>query len=357
MTSRTRAPEPRRTARGRSALLAALTLAVLAGCARKGPPSGGPPDLEPPSLVSSSPDSGAAGVARDVRIALTFSEGMEPRTTGDAVELAPRADFKQRRWSGRTLTLVLAEPLKADQTYILFVGRTAHDRHGNEMRAGAVVPFTTAATFPTGRISGTIEAVGFDAAGTSLWCYDATTGKTPDSTARDFDAIGIADDKGRFEIPGLHAPGQYRLWAFADLNANRSFEPEKDVLAPADTTFELTADHPVASGFTLHMVNPRAPAKLAGSVLDTLNDSVGVVRVTAISESDTTRRFAVDVQRSGGFELTLPAGTWRVMAYRDVDRNKSWKADAEPASDPMTYTLTPAAEVKDVVLVLRRPPE
>lgn len=335
--------------------MAIIALALLAGCARKAPPSGGPPDLEPPKLVSSSPDSGAAGVPLDARLSLTFSEGMEPRTTGESVELAPRTEFRQQRWSGRTMTVVLAKPLKADQTYILFVSRTARDRHGNEMRSGAVVPFTTAAQFSAGRISGTIDALGFDAAGTSLWCYDAAKGRTPDSTARDFDAIGIADEKGRFNVLGLAAPGRYRLWAFADLNSNRSFEPDKDVLVPADTTFELTAEHPVAEGFTLHMVNPRAPAHLAGSILDTLRDSVGVVRVTATSVRDTLRKYSTDVASSGGFELQLEPGPWRVMAYRDVDRNKSWKPETEPASDPLVLTLTPAQEMKALVLVLRRP--
>src|SRR5580765_5886064 len=232
MSSRIRGPEMRR-GRARSvgvARWAVLSLGLIAGCARKAPPSGGPPDLEPPKLVSSSPDSGAAGVPRDARLVLTFSEGMEPRSTGESVELAPRAAFRQLRWSGRTLTLVLAEPLKADQTYILFVSGTARDRHGNNMRSGAVVPFTTAAKFPAGRISGRVDAVGFEAAGTSLWCYDASKGRAPDSTARDFDAIGIADEHGHFDVLGLGAPGSYRVWAFADLNANRSFEPDKDVL-------------------------------------------------------------------------------------------------------------------------------
>ena len=116
-----------------------MALIVLAGCAKKAPPSGGPPDLEPPRLVSSAPESAAARVALDARPALTFSEPMEPRSTGEAIAIAPRIDIRQQKWSGRTVTLVLAEPLQAHRAYTLFVGGGARDRHGNPMRVGASV--------------------------------------------------------------------------------------------------------------------------------------------------------------------------------------------------------------------------
>jgi len=352
-----RAPA-RRPARVLGPALAGLGLAALAaaGCAKKAPPSGGPPDLEPPRLVGAWPDSGAAGVPRGARIALTFSEGMEPRSTGEAVSLAPRVEIRQRRWSGRTLTLVLAESLQADQTYIVFVGGTARDRHGNAMGTGGTVAFTTAPAFPAGVLSGTVEARGFDAAGTYLWVYDAAAGRAPDSTARDFDAIGFADAKGRFEIVGLAAPGRYRVWGFADLNANRSFEPAADILTPADTVIELTAERPALSGLTLRMVNRRAPARVEGAVLDTLADTLGTVRVMAVAEADSTKRALAEVAGQGGWSLSLEAGRWRLTAFRDLDRNRAPTRGREPVSEPVILDLAPAAEVRELVLVLVRPP-
>jgi hypothetical protein len=86
------------------------------------------------------------------------------------------------------------------------------------MGSGATVPFTTAGTFPPGGLEGTVDARGFDAPGTYLWVYDDAQGRLPDSTARDFDALGIADARGRFEVMGLSVPGRYRVWGFADLN-------------------------------------------------------------------------------------------------------------------------------------------
>lgn len=336
--------------------IAALALAAAAtGCAKKGPPSGGPPDLTPPRVIATAPDSGTAGVPRDAVLSLTFSEGMEPRSTNEAVSLAPVVEIKRRRWSGRTLSLELAKPLEAGHTYTLFVAGGARDNHGNAMQAGSAVVFSTGDSFPRGRIEGHIDAKGFAAIGTALWCYVDRPGHVPDSTARDFDAIGLTNEAGEFRVDGLAVPGRYRLWAFADLNGNHSFEPETDVLVPADTTFALEREHPTAGPVTLRLVNPRAPGVLSGAVLDTLGDSLGVRRIVAVADSDTTARVMLDVDNKGGFQLQLKAGRYRIRAFRDLDKNKFWNPEKEPASDELIFIVEPAADVKDLVLVLRRP--
>ena len=344
-----------RPAPGRAVLVGAvgaMLLVLAAGCARKGPPSGGPPDLVPPQVVSSEPDSGKARVRVDAPLSVTFSEGMEPRSTGEAVSLAPRVDVRQRRWNGRELTLLLEGPMRANQTYTLFVGPSARDRHGNALSSGRTVVFSTADSFPPGVLEGRIEARGFDVAGTYLWCY--RDGRSPDSTARDFDALGLADAQGFFRIPGLPVPGSYRLWAFADLNHNRSFEPEKDVLAPVDTTLELTAAHAVARDLTVRVVDPRAPAHLRGIVVDPTGDTLGVFRVIAIAEEDSTRRVLAEPDGKGAFDLKLEPGKWQVRAWRDEDGNRGWRMDQEPASELEHVVLGPAQEMLKVRLVLRR---
>lgn len=335
--------------------IAWVALAIAAtGCARKGPPTGGPPDLDPPRVIAFEPDSGAAGVARDTRLSLTFSEAMEPRSTGDAVDVLPPVEIRQRRWSGRTLTLVLAETLRTDQTYRLVVGGTARDRHGNALKSGGrAIVFTTAATFPRGAIAGRIEGVGFSVPGTSLWCY--RDGRSPDSTARDFEAIGVADADGRYLVSGLHVPGRWRVWAFADLNGNRSFEPDKDLLAGGDTVFVLTDDAPVAADFVQRMVNPKAPARVLSSFVDTLGVTDGRVRLFAISEKDSTKRVLYELPETGGFDLQFEPGPYTMRVFRDVDRNRIWKRDSEPASEAVRVTLTPGQVLEVPPFVLRRP--
>ncbi len=338
---------------GRRVLLAlAAGLALSAGCARRGPPSGGPPDLTPPRVVGSEPDSGAAGVPADARPSVSFSEGMEPRSTEEAVTLAPRAEVRQRRWSGRTLTLVPREPLAPGRTYTLIVGTGARDRHGNAMATAVAIPFSTADHFPPGRLEGGLEALGFPAAGTYLWVYRA--GREPDSTARDFDAVGVADEAGRFRVGGLEVPGEYRLWGFADLNHNRSFEPGVDVLAAADTTVTLAADVPVARDLALRMVNPRAPGRVRGAVIDSTRDTLGVIRVVATAELDSTRLVMADAGEGNVFELSLPPGTWHLRAFRDDDRNRAWRTDVEPASPRLDVEVPAAGDLRGIKLRLTR---
>ena len=343
-----------RAALGASALL--LALAPLASCARKGAPSGGPPDIEPPRLIAAAPDSGAHGVAHDVAPSLTFSEGMDPRSTAEAIAIAPRVDIVQRRWSGRRVTIVLAETLKADQTYTLFLGRGARDRHGNPLEGGATVVFTTADTMPPGILSGRILARGFPVDGTYLWCYDAATGRAPDSTARDFDAVGLADGGGGFRVVGLPVPGRYRLWVFADLNHNRSFEPASDILTPLDTVFALSAEAPAAESIAATVSNPHSPGKVRGAVLDSLADHTGTLGVVAVAADDSSRRVLATVDDRGRYELQVRAGVWLLRAWRDVDRSRDWQPAREPASPERRVEVGPAAEIVDVDLVLERAP-
>jgi hypothetical protein len=345
-----------RHARRRAAAVLALALAgvaTLSACAKKGPPSGGPPDLDPPRIVTAEPESGAAGVPRDARITLEFSEGMEPKSTGDAIALAPRVEIRQRRWRGRAVTLVLAESLRADVTYTLLVGGGARDRHGNPLAGSGAVVFSTSPTFPPGVLEGEIEPRGFTGPGTYLWVYEGD--RAPDSTARDYDAVGLADDQNRFRIPGLAAPGTYRVWAFADLNRNRSFEPLIDVLAPSDTTITLTAGSPTLTGLRFTIVNPRAPGRVRGTVLDSLADSVGVLRILATSQDDSTRRLLFEAETDGTYRFEIAAGAWILRAFRDLDRNRSWQRDEEPASAAQPVRVEPAGELTDVRLVLERP--
>ncbi len=329
-----------------------VTLLALAGCAKKGPPSGGPPDLEPPRVVQTVPDSGAAGVSRHPQISVSFSEGMEPRSSGDALEFAPPLAILQRRWSGNTVSLVLKDSLRVDHTYTLFVGSGARDRHGNALAVARAVVFTTAATFPPGVISGHVEAMGFRPGSTSIWCY--RDGRKPDSTARDFDALGVADAKGEFRIAGL-APGKWRVWGFADLNSNRSFEPATDLLVAADSVLTLTIEQPLAGDVRLHMINPKAPGRFAGTVLDSISDQSGVVRLIVTAVADTTRRLVYEVPESGSFDFQWDAGDYRVRAYRDLDRNKAWKRDTEPASAEVVVTVGPGSETLGALFVLVRP--
>jgi hypothetical protein len=290
---------------------------------------------------------------REATLSLTFSEGMEPRSTGDAIALAPPVEVRRLRWSRRTVTIVLAESLRARQVYTLWVGRGARDLHGNAMDIGATVLFSTSDSFPPGMMEGRIEARGFVAPGSYLWCYDIARHSQPDSTARDFDALGLVDMTGHFRIPGLAAPASYRVWLFADMNGNRSFEPDRDLLVPVDTTITLSAEAPVVHDLVFHLVNPRAPAVVKGTVLDSLGEREGTLWVMATADTDSTRRSLATVDDAMRWEFQLDPGAWTIRAFRDLDRNRTWNRGREPASDALRVVAQPAGQIEKLVLELK----
>jgi len=166
--------------------------------------------------------------------------------------------------------------------------------------------------------------------------------------------VGVTDLAGHFRVSGLPVPRRYRLWGFADINRNRSFEPDFDVLAPADTTIELAAAAPSARGLVLHMVNPRAPGRVRGAVIDSTGDTLGVIRIVATAELDSTVRFLSDADPQAAFDLKLQAGVWLLRAFRDDDRNRAWRTDVEPASPIERVRVDPGADVQGVRLRLVR---
>jgi hypothetical protein len=153
-------------------------------------------------------------------------------------------------------------------------------------------------------------------------------------------------------VVGLPVPGEYRLWVFADLNGNRSFEPESDILSPVDTTFALTTRAPVSRGVSVSVANPRAPGRVRGTVLDSLGIEKGELAVMAVAVDDSLRRITTRVDDQRHYELSLAPGAWRLRAWRDLDRSRDWQRDREPGSAERRVDVAAAAEILGVDLVL-----
>ncbi len=140
---------------------------------------------------------------------------------------------------------------------------------------------------------------------------------------------------------------------FADLNGNRSFEPSVDVLVPVDSTFTLAAEAPEVRDLRLKVVNPRATGRVRGTVTDTLHIAQGDLLVSAVPASDTTQVTIVQVGAHGSYELGLIPDYWRIQAFRDLDRNRKLDPAREPFSVPVQVTVTPAANLQNVDLLVQ----
>lgn len=348
---------------GRAAWAAlALVAAALAvgGCARKMPPPGGRPDTEPPRVVGTVPDSGAVEVPRLLTLEVAFSE---PMRRGDAegwFTVGPYVPVRRLEWRGAVLRFTPAESLRADQTYTVVVGAGATDARGNPVAGPLAIPFTTGTALPPGQIRGRVEARGHRPAGVFVWAYRADLGHAPDSTARDFDALGVAGNDGRFALVGLPVPSRWRLFAFHDANRTLSFEPEIDQLTEGDSLVALSDSLPVAEDLDLLSLDPRAPAQVEGTVVDTLAPAGVTLRVLAeqleIRTGEPLRvpgqPTAASVGVEGGrFRLELATGRYRLRCYLDLNRNGRWDGPEEPISEAVEVRLRAGDQAGDLLLV------
>ena len=207
------------------------------------------------------------------------------------------------------------------------------------MRPGQTVVFTHRRHVPAGTDRGQDRGAGLQRGG-DLPVGATTRARTgvPDSTARDFDAIGARRRaRASSAIAGARRAGDaIGCGRSPTSTSNRSFEPDDDLLAPADTTLALTAERPVARGPRASgRDQPARPGRSRGTVLDSL------ARRRGRGPGDRRRRERHDargrrsVERPRGqFEMQLEPGTLDVRAFRDLDGNRAWAARRrEPASD------------------------
>ena len=153
-------------------------------------------------------------------------------------------------------------------------------------------------------------------------------------------------------VVGLPVPGRYRLWAFADLNRNRSFEPTSDLLAPADTTLSLTAESPQVRGLVLTVVNPPRPERSV--VLSSGRFRTARARPACSRCRSATARSGLiaTVNDRGEVRVSLDPGVWIVRAFRDLDANHGWSRSKEPIGPASQLDVAPAAEINDLKLPL-----
>ena len=313
-----------------------------------------------PTLLASEPDSGAIGVDRTHKIRLLFSETMDRASVGQNVVIGPGVRSLTPKWiNGRTLELTPDDSLPANTTLTLIVPPNVRDVRGNALDRTYTSHFSTAATFPPGGIEGTVVGRGIGPDGVYVWAY--RDGREPDSTAFDMDALGQAHGGGRFTLAGLPVPGRYRLFAFVDRNRNRSFEPGTDILDRSDSLVALTEGAPRALDVRVIAADPEAVARVEGTVIDSLAPGPAALRVearavpraTAIA-ADRIPIVVIDVH-DGKFAGNLRAGRWRLVAWRDLDDDRT-RSPSEPVSAEVEVDVDPGEAAAPVTLVLQAAP-
>ncbi|HEX9006838.1 MAG TPA: Ig-like domain-containing protein [Bacteroidota bacterium] len=222
----------------------ALAAAMLgAGCAGQIAPPGGPVDTIPPRIVRTVPDSNATRVTAPA-IELEFSKYVDRRTVEESIFISPPVGTMEFDWSGRTVGITFAEPLRKDRTYVVNVGTDVADvRAGNKMARGYTLAFSTGDSIDRGSITGKV----FDEkpAGVMIFAY-ALHGMNPDTldpTRTKPDYIMQTGADGTYQLSHL-AFGRYRVMAVRDEYHNLLYDRQIDAYGVWRSDPETTPAHP-----------------------------------------------------------------------------------------------------------------
>lgn len=202
---------------------------AVCGCASQGMPPGGPVDVTAPQITSVTPDSGATG-AKLGQVVFKFDEVVAehpPRVTAlsDLVLISPRSGSPDVSWGRNELRIKPSKGWRANTTYTVTLLPGLADLRGNIRNSPASTYFSTGASIPRGRISGT--AIDLAAATPARDAVIEARQKGDSSLAW----IAVTDSIGAYAMPHL-PPAQYALRGYEDQNHNLALDPGE----PWDTT-------------------------------------------------------------------------------------------------------------------------
>lgn len=273
----------------RARICAALVTVLAAGaCAVPEPPPGGPVDEKAPSVVGTSPENGTTGVAPDAQIALMFDEPMTQTRVERYVTLYPRIVVGKTRWKKEAFFLTPDEPLHADTTYVVELGRGLADAHGVKTADVYQFGFATSAVIDSGVIAGHVlfRRQPSKAAIVRLFVLPKDTSFAPEATFPDRQAN--VDGEGAFRLAYLPTDDKtFMLWSFQDTDGNGSFTVDRDVVAEKPDTVKLSPTSPALDDVNVVIVDPTEPAEVVGQIVSSMGfDSVAVM-VTMDEVEDT----------------------------------------------------------------------
>lgn len=297
-----------------AAAVALALAAALGGCARSVFPPGGPIDTIPPLVVAVTPADSAVNVPRDVQIEVIFSESMDRASVRDGIRVYPPVGKLNLDWSGRRVRIQWDKPLAESTSYVLLLSARSRDARGVFMGNPRTVRFSTGNEIARGKIRGVVRGRTLRRQGVSILAYadtlarPDTTGSLAPSYATETDTAGV------YELTGLPANHAFHVYAFYDLNANGSFEPDADLMAPYPGVVRLTPAHEEADSINIVAVDPRAPATLNGIIAS--HDSTARFEIVARDVADSSLFRRVQRVGPGSFTLKVPPGTYRLKATR-----------------------------------------
>jgi hypothetical protein len=288
----------------------------------------------PPVIIRTYPDSAATRV-QDNRIELAFSEYVDRRSVEEAIFLSPPAGDMEFEWSGKEVTILLAETLRHDRTYVLSVGTDVIDQRAkNRMASGFSLAFSTGDSLDQGAISGRV----YDPKPEGLLVFAYLLNQIDRDTLNPArirpDYLMQTGTDGRFILSNL-AWGSYRIFVFRDEYRNLLYDPQLDQYGVYTADLTLSSETPRGEGVGLRVAKEDTTAPFLSNVhvaADRLIrfrfservDSASFAAATFILTDTLSGRAVTPLQAYQGFP----------------DQSGGAIILAEPLASPAAYALT-----------------
>lgn len=216
-------------------LWALVATGVLVSCASIGNPSGGPRDEDPPIFVKGNPAPGALNVKKQ-KVELEFDELVNVKDAFSKVVVSPVSKSVPRVSSqGRKVIVQFTDTLVPNTTYTIDFADAIEDNNENNKLQGFTYSFSTGDVLDTLQISGMVLSA--DALEPQQGMLVGVYSNLADSafSTLPFERVTKTDDRGRFSVQGL-APGEYRIFALADVDNDYKRANPEEAMAFYDVT-------------------------------------------------------------------------------------------------------------------------
>lgn len=327
-------------------LLWALVLAgVLASCASIGNPSGGPRDEDPPRFVRANPAPGSLNVNRQ-KIEIEFDELVNVKDAFSKVVVSPISKSTPRVSSlGRKITVQFNDTLIPNTTYTIDFADAIEDNNESNKLQGFTYSFSTGNVLDTLQISGMVLSA--DALEPQQGMLVGVYSNLADSalSTLPLERVAKTDDRGRFSIQGL-APGEYRLFAVADVDNDYKRANPEEAMAFYDFTLTPTAERVNAVDTVFDLLTGDVDTVLNRERTRFLPNDI----LLRSFESDYKSQFLQKYERVDStrlrFIFNAPSETLPEISPVNVEGYKDWwTLERSAKNDTLTYWLNPATLV------------
>lgn len=217
---------------GLKVLFVLLFPLLFGACAVDRPPTGGPPDNTSLSVTASIPETGTVNTSPQT-IRLDFSHYVSREALAKSIYFSPSVDDFEVSVHGREARIRIYSSLKQNRTYTLTLRNDLKSLYGNHrLDKSRALSFSTGPVIDNGSIEGQVWTPRMlPAADVTVMAFLPATGASlPGKQSPEY--LTQTGPSGAFRFEHL-APGNYRIVAIIDSNANLRYDPESESFAAA----------------------------------------------------------------------------------------------------------------------------